>query len=112
MTDYFTPDPREKNLPKWAQGELNLLRMRLQEAQKRIDELNGVAETDTIANPYAEYPQNLPSGTSIEFRLGSDIDEFIRARVTKGRTLDLNAGTGISVLPRGSTAIEIAIRGR
>jgi hypothetical protein len=112
-----TIDPREARQPQWIRNTLFQLRMRLGEAERRIAELTeGPADADTIAAPYGSYPLRLKRGESIEFWLGSDPDEFVRVRVLRdssGRaTLDLNAGTGISVLPRASNAIEIEIRGR
>lgn len=110
-------DPREARLPRWVQNTISQLRMRLEEAQKRIGELTeGPADADTWADPYAEYPQPLARGQTIEFKLGEGLDEFIRVRIIRDRagraTLDLNAGSAVSVLPRASNALEIEVRGR
>lgn len=110
-------DPREARQPQWVRNTLYTLRMRLGEAQRRITELTeGAPDSDTFADPYGDYPQPLKRGETVEFQLGSHPDEFIRVRVTRDRsgkaTLDLNAGSAVSVLPRASNAIEIEVRGR
>jgi hypothetical protein len=120
MSDYLTPDPREARQPQWIRNTLDQLRMRLGEARRRVAELtDGPADSDTIADPYGDFPQRLKRGESIEFHLGTartGEPMTVRVRVIRDRNgravLDINANDTLLVLPRASNAIELEVRER
>lgn len=114
-------DPREARQPQWIRHTLSQLRMRLDEAEKRIAELTeGPADSDTIADPYGGYPQRLKRGTAIEFQVGTNHfgePARVMVRVIRDRNgravLDLNVTDGVAlVLPRASNTIELEVRER
>jgi sRNA-binding protein len=115
MPDYSNRTPEEKaarfeRLPVWAKQEITRLRReadyhRADAAALRLGAY-GTADTDTVADPYADEPLRLAKGTSIEFRLGDAHEDVIRVRVTKDG-LDVNGNGGIHVYPRAGNSIVI-----
>ncbi|MET8684810.1 hypothetical protein ABZV77_11390 [Streptomyces sp. NPDC004732] len=69
-TDKYPADPREPKLPKWAQEELRLLRMRLREADKVIAEMHGQnPSTDIFVRDYVNGDWDLPKHSRVLFML-------------------------------------------
>lgn len=54
----MTPDPREGTLPKWAQREITLLRMRLGEAREEVAGAYGdMPDAVAFTDPYSDTPR-------------------------------------------------------
>ena len=113
-----TPDrnARIAKLPKWAQEELRSLERDLGVALDELEDLRegkyGDADTDTVADPYADAPLKLKKGETIEYRLGYDRGAVIRARVDQYGILELNGGQAIAVHPRAANAVHVALLDR
>ncbi len=71
MTTGSDVDVREARLPKWAQEELALLRMRLAEANDAFFKAYQKAgpESDIVVNPYSRYAHTLIGRPNIGFHL-------------------------------------------
>jgi len=102
--------PDESKLPKWAQEKLRLLRMRLREANEKIDRLNNLTppeEARVIADPYASRPFYLPAGTTISFVVDpGHRSGYVHARI-RDNGLYLNSGERMIVHPEVSNAITV-----
>ena len=61
-------------LPKWAQGEINRLKMNLEDAEKRVAEVAGDAETNVYIDDFLRGPTPLPKDCRIKFvdHMGSE----------------------------------------
>jgi hypothetical protein len=106
----------ETKLPKWAQQELDTLRMRLRESEERAERFRvaregGGADTNTRLADYITHKDfQLGNGASVEFEL--DKRQVITVRVgtdNKGgpKTLFINGYRAIRIMPRASNAIQI-----
>lgn len=64
-------DPREERLPKWAQAEMERLRLRAMRAEAERDEARlatGPDESDVVIDGWGAIPVGLGRGTQISFR--------------------------------------------
>lgn len=112
-----TPEQLAK-LPKYARDEIESLRRALAEAHKTLAAYEGALDCDTIADPYAEHrgrkPLPLGNGTMIEFKLGANRGESIRAHLIDrggGRRLEIQGdATDMLISPRGSNIIHVTTR--
>lgn len=119
------PDPREPRLPKWAQSELSLLRMRVRAAENRYADLRrmvagDVPDADTFVDEITTsddgYP--LPVGVRVRFVLndGEPTARAVRAYVHhdpwRGRRLYLSGDVALKVLPRAGNVVMIEMDGR
>lgn len=83
-------DPREERLPKWAQSELERLRMQLREAERTIRDLRGdIPDSDTFASVSGVLSEDvpLPRGARVSFRIKGDNQHWdtIYAYLTRSR---------------------------
>jgi len=110
----------EANLPKWVQGELRILRMRLEEQASTIKSLTeGDPDSDTFVyrfEPGSNGDWPLGRGTSIRFDLDKSAKRFtgnITAKVTERpgrvRALEINGDETISIEPVASNMIRITL---
>lgn len=60
-------------LPKWAQEHIDYLKMNLTEAIIALTVNRATPESVVVVNPYADQPQELPSHTTVQFRVGKSI---------------------------------------
>ena len=96
-------------LPKWAQSHIEVLRMRLDEANKRNDALSGQLPTNTFwRSGYGFSP--LPDGSLVRFVLGpsasSPIENCIYARI-EGDKLYVNASGKLVILPEAVNSARL-----
>lgn len=96
-------------LPKWAQQEIDRLKRDLTDA---LDEIAaGPEDSDTFANPYSNAPRPLGKEPTIEFVL--DNSDMFRTRVVRvrkdGDRLYVNGGDLLTIYPRSSNSLEIAV---
>lgn len=90
---------REARLPRWAQDEFRRLRMRLSEAEARLDEeVASAADSDTWIDRYATHPRPLGKGERVLFTWdGIDGFRWIEAHATRD---------GLKVMGAGPLVIE------
>lgn len=111
------PDPREANLPKWAQRQLSTLRRELDTALARAQVARtslGPADTDTLLDPYDDVPLLLPKGENVRFVLDADSDSWMDVRVTRrgGRPAHLHVmgSAPLAVFPEVTNVLSIGTR--
>jgi hypothetical protein len=108
---------REQKLPKWAQDELRILRMRINE-YKGMLEPTDAGDTDTFYDPYWNHgdPEDegrpLPPGVTVRFKLGDHWEQYIDCKVDRPRPgdtpfLSVRAGRGLTITPSSSNHVEI-----
>jgi hypothetical protein len=92
-------------LPRWAQSRIQVAEMRLKEAQTRIDQINGMADTDTFI---AEYPdmRPLPKDSNIRFML--DKRKWINVRIRAGRVLVMGS-YAIDLRPESANTLSVGV---
>mgnify|MGYP001594086403 FL=1 len=100
-------DARESQLPQWARTELQVARMRRDEAEAKVKSLFPGAESDTY---WMEYPirHPLPKGARIRFQVGKDEFAFIEASLKDGCVI-ISGIDCISILPEASNAVRIKL---
>jgi hypothetical protein len=115
---------QEERLPKWAKLELETLRMRIEEGQKRLEEVLGkVEESDTkfdlgYRHGVGREWQNLPKGGTVRFVLGKDHREEIEIRVMREKERDgkpliqVMGGDMLAVFPHSGNVVQIGLVGR
>lgn len=101
-------DPREDKLPKWAQVELRMLRMRLQEAEDR-ERMNAGEISDPVVfiRPYSDIPHPVARAHEpVLFRIGdSRITIKVSTRERKP-VLEVTAYNGrLKITPQASNAL-------
>lgn len=103
-------------LPSWAQEKMTRLTRDLSIAEREVllhrAGQYGPRDSNTVAEPYADQPINLPNDTSVEFNLDDsrqDSRKIIRVRITKDGKLDVNANATLWVNPRASNSIELTV---
>jgi len=102
----------ESRLPLWAQTELRVLRMRVEEAKQQIAVRTGAKETNTYLISHDERVNRIETpllpGSWIEFALRDG--SRVRAYVKSDGKFNVNASGGrLHVLPNASNDIEITV---
>lgn len=105
-------------LPKHAQAEIKRLRMRLEESEKRVDEM--VKATGVKRNSDLYFVDRcavtvdrhslallLPQDTSVDFGMG---DHYIAVRFDDGRLL-IRGNETLNIKPLASNSIELWVEG-
>lgn len=104
-----------EKLPVWAKDYVRKLERQLDEALDERDALAsgslGEEGTDTMLDPYASQPTNLPKGGVVAFRLGVSRDEEVHAHVSKYGELTIRGTGGITIRPEASNTIVVERRG-
>ena len=107
MGDILEKDPRETNLPKWAQVSLDRLRTAVATERRRADEARlalGGLDSNTVIDPYDPIP--LPPGQ--EVRLGTP-SGWVDVRVDGDRTFRVISGSALRVLPLAANHILLEV---
>ncbi|MER7445022.1 DUF7239 family protein [Micromonospora avicenniae] len=117
------PDPREKNLPKWAQSEMARLRRIAEQCEARIAEADARAErarldtnpkgVNTALDPYGIRDDlvGLGDNVRIRFTLGDGWRDEITARVHPvGGYLEISGSRALVLHPQVSNVINVHIR--
>lgn len=114
----FAPPLDEKKaariakLPQWAQEELAILRVRLEESRVRAASIRrapaGDTDTDTLAEPWDEAPIHLPAGGRVRFVLGPERGSHIEVMTdtSDGRKMIriYTAGGRLTIQPSGANS--------
>jgi hypothetical protein len=97
-------------LPRWAQQHIDHLRRQLTETQLALREAQGgVIETDTVADPYGEYPQNMRPGTTIRFLMnGNYLDCIMHERHGSNR-LEVRGSEALTIRPSSSNVLTVDV---
>src|SRR5437667_118977 len=100
---------REAKLPRWAQQELKVLRMRLDEARLVIANTVGTTPTKVELNPHRMTGDPgamfLPNSTTVQFK--SDHGTF-DVGLRNGRLeISTSFWGGIAVLPRAANVVSV-----
>jgi hypothetical protein len=100
-----------KALPRWAQEHIQILQMRLDEAQTKIAELVTNDPTDTLAHDYVYGSQYLRTGQAIRF-LPDPLSDFPYIEVQikddgDGRTLWISGSHELTVRPWVTNVIRV-----
>jgi hypothetical protein len=104
------PDVREDKLPKWAQANLRILRMRLSEAQERIDEYAGnFSDAVAFTDVYAATPRPIAKvGETVRFY--TEDRNYVSVKLMKdGTTIEVNGSDRFSVSPRSANSVWIKV---
>lgn len=98
-----------EKLPKWAQEHIRDLNQKIDDNRKAIKRLTpDHPDTDTVADPYARTPIQLPKGVSVEFELGDGRDQRIHVRV-RGDELYVMGMTSVSITPKSSNTFVVKV---
>jgi hypothetical protein len=100
-------DPREDNLPKWAQTKLQTLRMRLREEREAKDQ---IANSTVFMDPYADEPIGLGQNPNIEWQLparGNQRNRYIQVRRDGDEVLRITSDDSLLIQPRSTNGIEV-----
>jgi len=111
MRDMQTPDAREDKLPKWAQDELRVLRMRLREATEEV-QAYALGSDEVLIDPYSEHA--LPVGDrDVSFKVYDRYDDmaYIKAKRDKGG-LELYGTSMLRIDLHGSNIVPLELRPR
>lgn len=113
MTDRYAPDPREPKLPKWVQEEIRVLRMRLREADRHIEELRANnPDSNVQVMDYQRGNWNLPNGAVVEFTVRETPhgrQNVIRVNVASDGRLYLNGDYSLNIHPQASNCFYVAL---
>jgi hypothetical protein len=95
-------------LPKWAQTEIETLRMRVAERDARL--AVGPEDSTVFMDPYADVPKPLGDDPTIEFAVGDlyGMRQYIhvsRVRGTEG--LRIYASEALAIRPSASNVVEV-----
>lgn len=103
-------DPRVAKLPQWAQRRILALERSLAHERKRLAE---APASDTFADPYAEPPRGLGTGTSIQFVLTRRDDgsprDYLMARLGADERLHLSGSDGLLIYPQSSNVAHVKL---
>jgi hypothetical protein len=110
VTDRYTPDEREPKLPKWAQTELSVLRNRLRDADRHIEELKAeVPKSNVRIEDYRNEDRYLPQDSRVAFSL--DVERGYRreivVNISDNGFLEVRGYTGLVVVPHVSNVVKI-----
>lgn len=106
-----TEEEKFARLPKWAQARIEVLEMRLREANERLS--IGPEDSDTFADPY-EHQTTKPLGTGalIRFALdglpAKDCRQHLDARLQDGLLL-IRGSDSIRLFPQSSNVVQIQL---
>lgn len=108
----MTPE-QFKRLPKYAQHEIEILRMRVAEATAKVAERNSVerSEPHVMIDPYSmDLSETRPITTRLSFNPNGDCNEFFQVHLN-GDALEIYCDSLIRLKPTSGNIITIERRG-
>ena len=100
---------RESNLPRWAQAELRLARMRRAEAEAKVAALFPDAKSNTYWVKHLGEHHPLPANALVRFLLGEDA---IDVRVNSEGRLEIRGAETICVWPMATNTVQVNLERR
>ena len=114
--DPTIPDPREGNLPKWAQDLLNDLRRITNEAREGADDARLATDpfgSDMLIDAYDRIPIGLGTRPKLKVVLGrrqpdGDPIDYVDVRLTEdGKGIELMGSATLSIRPQVTNVIQV-----
>lgn len=113
-----SPDPREANLPKWAQRLLNAERSRTEQAERKLREHVETVERTRISYGDYENPLYIPAHfglQTVRFDLAHEPRGALHDQIAVGMRpdydgvlgLEIMGGHGIAIEPQASNVVRV-----
>jgi len=103
-------DPREARLPRWAQRELQSLRIKLQSTSTALAKAHGlVPGAVAVRDPHHDaVPVAWPTDTIRFFMAGSEYP-YVDVRLYERGVLDVRSSEAIAVIPQASNVVRVQV---
>lgn len=118
MTAPTATQDRIEKLPKWAQDEISRLRRDLEYVQTALHHATGEAPEDSrlILHPYSDLKRiPIEDSTVLHAQFAPGHEQFLQVRIEDDRRhgpgLLIHSGRGLSVRPRSSNVVFVAVDG-